>query len=106
MQAKWLEVPDARSCCAARLQTLDQGAPVSVYMVAKELGHGGEAMVRRVYGHLGQIRHHAEVVEYRAEQFAAKLGDRLKGLDVTTYVTTGVGSQPDRVSDVAVTPRA
>ena len=39
---------------AARLQTLDQGAPVSVYTVAKELGHGGETMVRRVYGHLGQ----------------------------------------------------
>jgi len=34
--------------CAARLQTLDQGAPVSLFTVAKELGHGGEAMVRRV----------------------------------------------------------
>ncbi len=33
---------------AARLQTLDRGAPVSVYTVARELGHGGEAMVRRV----------------------------------------------------------
>jgi integrase len=42
--------------CAARLQTLDQGAPVSVYTVAKELGHGGETMVRRVYGHLGHVR--------------------------------------------------
>jgi integrase len=40
--------------CAARLQTLDQGAPVSAYTVAKELGHGGESMVRRVYGHLGR----------------------------------------------------
>src|SRR3989442_13509869 len=34
--------------CAARLQTLDQGAPVSLFTVAKELGHGGEAMLRRV----------------------------------------------------------
>src|SRR5213594_1286611 len=92
--------------CAARLQTLDQGAPVSVYTVAREMGHGGESMVRRVYGHLGQVRHRAEVVEYRAEQFAATLGDRLKGLAVTTYVTTGLDSQLDRVSDVAVTPRA
>src|SRR3989449_4819260 len=33
--------------CAARLQTLDQGAPVSLFTAAKELGHGGEAMVRR-----------------------------------------------------------
>jgi integrase len=66
--------------CAARLQTLDQGAPVSVYTVAKELGHGGETMVRRVYGHLGQVRHRAEAVEYRVEQHAAKLGERLVAL--------------------------
>ncbi len=92
--------------CAARLQTLDQGAPVSVYTVAREMGHGGESMVRRVYGLLGQVRHRAEVVEYRVEQFAAKLGDRFKGLDVTAYVTTGLDSQPDRASDGAVTPRA
>ena len=40
---------------------------------------GGESMVRRVYGHLGEVRHRAEVVEYRIEQHAAKLGDRLPG---------------------------
>jgi hypothetical protein len=34
---------------AARLQTLDRGTPVSVYTVARELGHGSEEMVRRVY---------------------------------------------------------
>jgi len=63
--------------CAARLQTLDHGAPVSLYTVAQELGHGSEAMVKRVYGHLGQVRHHAEVVEYRVEQHAERLGERL-----------------------------
>jgi hypothetical protein len=41
--------------------------------VGKELGHGGESMVRRVYGHLAQVRHRAEVVEYRVEQHFAKL---------------------------------
>ena len=41
---------------------------MSVYTVARELGHGGESMVKRVYGHLGQIRHRSEVVEYRVEQ--------------------------------------
>jgi integrase len=66
--------------CAARLQTLDAGAPVSVYTVAKELGHGGEAMVRGVYGHLGDVRHRAAVVEYRVEQHAATLKDRLAAL--------------------------
>ena len=66
--------------CAARLQTLDQGAPVSPYTVARELGHGGDSMVRRVYGHLGELRHRAAVVEYRVEQHAAKLGERLAAL--------------------------
>ena len=66
--------------CAARLQTLDQGAPVSLFTVAKELGHGGEAMVRRVYGHLGQVRHRAEDVEYRIEAFEDKLKSRLAAL--------------------------
>jgi integrase len=65
---------------AARLQTLDEGAPVSVYTVAKELGHGGEAMVRRVYGHLGQMRHRASVVEYRVEQHRKALAERLTAL--------------------------
>src|SRR5690349_1046973 len=68
------------SHCAARLQTLDRGAPVSEFTVARELGHGGEAMVRRVYGHLGQVRQRAEIVEYRVEPYAAILGHRLRAL--------------------------
>src|SRR5207247_6665846 len=72
--------------CAARLQTLDQGAPVSVFTVAKELGHGGESMVRRVYGHLGQVRHRAEVVEYRVQQRVAQLGERLAALNLGTTI--------------------
>jgi len=51
----------------------DAEAPVSTYTVAREMGHGGEAMMRRVYGHLGQVRHRSEAVEYRVEQRAAKL---------------------------------
>ncbi len=70
------------SYCAARLQTLDRGAPVSPYTVGKELGHGGDALVRRVYGHLGETRHRAEAVEYRVEQHAAKLKDRLTALRI------------------------
>lgn len=63
--------------CAARLQTLDSGAPISVYTVAKELGHGGDSMVKRVYGHLGTVRHRSEVVEFRVEQHIEKLSGRL-----------------------------
>ena len=66
--------------CAARLQTLDRGAPVSEYTVARELGHGGRAMVERVYGHLGQVRHRSGVVEYRPEQHEEVLGERLAAL--------------------------
>jgi len=65
---------------AARLQTLDGGAPVSVYTVGKELGHRGEALVRRAYGHLGTVRHRSEVVEYRIEQHEERLRDRIKAL--------------------------
>lgn len=50
--------------CAARLQSLDQGHPVSPYTVKAELGHGSLAMIDRVYGHLGQVRHRTEGVEY------------------------------------------
>jgi len=57
----------------SRLQTVDQGAPVSTYTLAREMGHSGEAMVRKVYGHLGQVRRRSEAVEYRVEQHVTKL---------------------------------
>jgi integrase len=63
--------------CATRLQTVDRGAPVSEYTVAKEMGHGGTSLVRRVYGHLGQVRHRSEVMEYRVEQHQEALKDGL-----------------------------
>jgi hypothetical protein len=53
--------------------------------VAKEIGHGDETMVHRVYGHLGQVRHRAEVVEYRVEQHLAKLGERLAAVKAGTF---------------------
>jgi integrase len=84
--------------CAARLQTLDQGFPVSVFTVARKLGHGGEAMVRKVYGHLGQVRHRAEMVEYRVEQHRAKLEDRLRALSGADFGTTRLELPPNAVS--------
>lgn len=50
--------------CAARLQTLDHGEPVSVYTVAREMGHADTSMVQRVYSHLGDVRKRKTVVEY------------------------------------------
>jgi integrase len=63
--------------CAARLQTLDQGAPVSIYTVGRELGHSSTEMVDKVYSHLGTICHRSDAVEYRVEQHKKALGDRL-----------------------------
>jgi integrase len=51
--------------CAARLQTLDRGEPISVWTVADEMGHEDIKMIKKVYGHLGKIRHRGTEVEYR-----------------------------------------
>lgn len=51
--------------CAARLQTLDGGAPVSPFTVSRELGHSSLSMVQKVYAHLGEVRQRGEAVEYR-----------------------------------------
>jgi integrase len=75
--------------CAARLQTLDAGAPVSIYTVARELGHQSDEMVRRVYAHLGATRHRSDVVEYRVAQHLDKLGERLRRLGFVTGNVTG-----------------
>jgi hypothetical protein len=68
----------------ARLQTLDQGPPVSTYTVARELGHESEGMVRRVYAHLGEVRHRSDAVEYRVAQHSEQIGDRLQKLGIVT----------------------
>lgn len=54
--------------CAAALQLVDHGAPISPWTVAKWMGHGGRSLVDRIYGHLGDVRHRSEAVEYRVEQ--------------------------------------
>lgn len=66
--------------CAARLQTLDHGAPVSPFTVAREMGQGGDSLVRRIYGHLGEVRHRSEVVQYRVENHREALAERLRAL--------------------------
>jgi len=84
--------------CAARLQTLDGGAPVGVYTVARELGHGSVAMVSRVYAHLGTVRHRAKVVEYRVAQHRKVLGERLRALEASGFGTTNGTARPSRVT--------
>jgi hypothetical protein len=89
---------------AARLQTLDRGAPVSLYTVSRELGHGSEEMVRRVYAHLGTSRHRSEVVEFRVEQHLEALKDQLGMLAFgTTKDTTSLGGRENEEPRASVT---
>jgi hypothetical protein len=54
-------------------------------------------MVEKVYSHLATLRHRSEVVEYRIEQHAATLGDRLEALrgpyvtQIVTRLCGGIG---------------
>ncbi|MCH7857284.1 MAG: tyrosine-type recombinase/integrase [Gemmatimonadetes bacterium] len=52
------------SYTAARLQTLEHGAPVSVWQVARELGHRSTQMIDDRYGHLARVTERTEVVEF------------------------------------------
>jgi integrase len=70
------------SYASARLQTVENGAPVAIWTVSRELGHGSDSMLRTIYGHLGQIRHRSQVLEYRIEQHREALADRLTALGV------------------------
>ncbi len=49
----------------ARLQTTDGGKQISLWTVAKELGHKTVARVEDTYGHSSRYRPRGEVVEYR-----------------------------------------
>lgn len=59
------------SYVAQRLQTLDGGHPVSMYTVSREVGHGDEKMVSRVYAKLGKVRVRTEGVSFCAVAAAA-----------------------------------
>ncbi len=50
---------------AMRLQTLDHGQPVSPFTVMRELGHSSIGLIEKTYGHLLDVRHRSEAVEYR-----------------------------------------
>ena len=45
--------------------------------------------MRRVYAHLGDVRHRSEVVEFRVEQHLERLGDRLQRLGLRGSFVTG-----------------
>lgn len=53
------------SWAAARLQTLDNGKPVALYTVSKEMGHASMAMLEHIYAHLGAFRVRGDEVAFR-----------------------------------------
>lgn len=53
---------------AMRIQTLDHGAPISLFTVAAELGHTNTNLIRTTYGHLLTDRRRLEVVAYRGTE--------------------------------------
>ena len=81
--------------CSTRLQTVttvlkpghkatDADAwtyePVSHDAVAREMGHGGHELVKRIYGHRARDPHRSTEVAYRVEDHKEKLGERLTAL--------------------------
>lgn len=74
--------------CAARLQTLEGGAPVSRETVRREMGHGSTDMIDRVYSHLGTIRHRSEVVEFRLEQHLDRVAELVERARSAKQVVT------------------
>ena len=64
-----------RAYCAARLQTLDRGAPVAVDAVRASWGAGGAEMVEKVYGHLGEVGIGPKWSGIRVERHMERLGE-------------------------------
>ena len=52
---------------------------MSVFTVAKEVGHNSTATTERVYSQLGEVHHRGEGLEYRLEDHADTLKGRLAG---------------------------
>jgi integrase len=51
--------------CAARLQNVDRGQPISPWTVAQEMGHVNTDMVNMIYGHYANVVHRGEEVAFR-----------------------------------------
>lgn len=60
-----------------RLQTTDNRKQISLWTVAKELGHKTVARVEDTYGHPSYYRPRDEVVEYRIENQRELVAGRL-----------------------------
>ncbi len=72
------------------------GAPVRSCTVWKEVGHGGDALGRRIYGHLGTVRQRSDVVKHRLEQQPAdQVVAALQGRYAAVDERAGETANPD-----------
>jgi integrase len=60
-----------------RLQCLDGAARISSFTVREEAGHGSLALIERHYGRLPLVRRPSEHVEFRVEDWADLLAEKL-----------------------------
>jgi integrase len=65
------------SYISARVQTLDGGQPISLFTVAREVGHSGIALIEQRYGHLVHVPIRSDVVEYRLDHYANRVVDQV-----------------------------
>lgn len=68
------------SYTAARIQTLEHGAPVSLWQVARELGHQSTAMVEKRYGHLARVKRRTDVLEFKVSSSSTAQSDTRRTL--------------------------
>jgi integrase len=64
------------SYAAARLQTLEHGAPIQPWIVSHELGHGSRGLVDRVYGHVSHRAPRGDVVEFNPDAALHEMRER------------------------------
>ena len=65
------------SYISTRVQTLDGGQPISLFTVAREVGHSGIALIEQRYGHLVHVPIRSDVVEYRLDHYANRVVDQV-----------------------------
>lgn len=59
--------------CAACLQLIDRGQPISEFTVASWMGHSDAGLIKRRYGHLGRHRHRSTELEFCVENHIGEL---------------------------------
>lgn len=63
-----------------RLASIDHGAPIEPYKVAREVGHNSLKMIMRVYGRVQRRRVRMEEFAFRSDAIGPRMRERLDGV--------------------------